>query len=76
MELFAVLERLRGAHDAFEVPSLPRETDGADFALARGELAALRRHAEALEETVSEVFESRTFRYTAPVRRLAARLKG
>jgi hypothetical protein len=75
-ELFAALGRMHGIHASFQPPPLPPETEGTDFLLAKGELAALKRHADALEETVNDVFESRTFRLMAPVRRLAARLKG
>jgi hypothetical protein len=73
--LLALVESLRGPHDALDPGDLGPETPWADEALVVGELADLRAQVRALEATRAELLRSRSYRWTAPMRRALGALE-
>jgi hypothetical protein len=69
--LAGALDDLRGAHDALPAAAVGPETPGTEGLLRREELATLREQVRAFEASREDVLGSRTYRWSAPVRRLA-----
>jgi hypothetical protein len=65
---------LRGAHAALPAVAVGPETAGTEELLRREEIAGLRARAQSLEGTLDDVLGSRSYRWSAPARRVAGAL--